>query len=90
MPPSRVQAVKSSLFKAGYSAILSPVDPEAATVSGGVGILVRRPRAFQECTPRTVQFEQARAQGRACMALVGVGSRTPLLVVSFYAWATAQ
>ena len=89
-PIANVGVAKASLRKLGYSCIISPPDPEAQRPSGGTAILVKRPLSCQECAPQTKRFEQAVALGRASLAMIAIGTHTPLLVVSVYGWGSSE
>ena len=85
-----VSGAKASLASIGYGAVLTDSDPETQSPSGGVGILVKKPRAYHELHPKTEVFQQSRDLGRAVLAMIGVGTHVPVMVASLYGWSTQE
>eukprot|EP00969_Alexandrium_andersonii_P163901 7244038-Alexandrium_andersonii.AAC.1 len=74
--------------KAGYQLAMSPCNPESTASIGGVAIAVKCPIAFKQCEPRTDSFLQSYQLGRAILGVLAVDRRLPVMVCSFYGWAS--
>eukprot|EP00969_Alexandrium_andersonii_P154145 6814726-Alexandrium_andersonii.AAC.1 len=69
---------------------MSPSNPEAGSVAGGVAIFAKSHWCLHHIKPRTAAYAQAFGLGRAIMAILAPGGHFPILVASVYGWATEE
>eukprot|EP00969_Alexandrium_andersonii_P226677 10010072-Alexandrium_andersonii.AAC.1 len=67
---------------------MTPTSPESAKAVGGVAIASKAGVTCQPVVPRSEQYREAFASGRALLCLATLGPRVPVMVASVYGWAT--
>eukprot|EP00969_Alexandrium_andersonii_P203156 8977325-Alexandrium_andersonii.AAC.1 len=67
---------------------MTPTCPEASRPAGGVAIAAHRSLACEPIVPRTSLYRQAFEQGRALICHVSMGARMPVLLATYYGWAS--
>lgn len=78
-----MDSTRARMGALGYDLFLTGPDPESERPCGGVAIAVQRPLGARLAEHRSSAFADAVHMGRAIMAIVAIGSRTPTMFIPF-------